>query len=156
MWASIRDILKGRHHMYTPAAMVLAFVLGMTAGAMSLYTMQRVAAVPVPTVSASPEPMWTTYPTPAKPLPSPGTDEVIPTGSPAASLPAAEDDPGWDCRVQGNHICMIRGERWLNLDHLPRDIYLRCLTLFDAGTVSPDGIAFDSGVMCKDVYGKRG
>src|SRR5689334_16704854 len=60
------------------------------------------------------------------PAPS-ATAYVVPTGIPSPSLPPSEDSPGWDCRTQGNHVCRIDGELWLNLIHLPASLYARCL-----------------------------
>lgn len=81
---------------------------------------------------------------------------TIPTGQPSSRLPNVEDAPGWDCRVQGNHVCWWSGERWLSLDHLSGDPYTDCMVLLDAGSVGPDGVRFASSDICEPLAGQRG
>ena len=91
-----------------------------------------------------PEATWSSY--------------VVPTGPVAVSTPATEDGNGWDCRAQGFHDCVIAGERWLNLDHLPVDPYLRFLIVWNAMGIDDlgDGVTYDAVSICQPLLNQRG
>lgn len=93
-------------------------------------------------VSAVPTPSATTY--------------VVPQGTPSPSLPPSEDTPGWDCRTQGNHVCKIDGELWLNVNHLPASLYARCLLGLGATGLSPEVASIDTEEICKPLYVTQG
>lgn len=84
--------------------------------------------------------------------PAPMVSYTVPTGSPSPSLPAREDSPGWDCRVQGNHVCQVDGELWLNLNHLPASLYARCVLGLGATGLSPEVASIDTDKVCKPLY----
>lgn len=77
---------------------------------------------------------------------------VTPTGSVAPTLPATEDGAGWDCRVQGNRVCPIRGELWLNLSHLPSAPFARCLLALDAVSLDSGVAGIASPEVCEPLY----
>lgn len=89
--------------------------------------------------------VWFLDPTPS---PSP-SGYVIPTGSPSPDLPVAEDDPGWDCRVQGDYVCRFQGDLWLNVSHLPPSLYARCLIGLTSTGLSPEVASIDTVEICK-------
>lgn len=74
---------------------------------------------------------------------------VIPTGSPSPGLPVAEDDPGWDCRVQGDFVCKFQGDLWLNVSHLPPSLYARCLIGLTSTGLSPEVASIDTVEICE-------
>lgn len=114
-----------------------------TAGGYMVGSLDTPAPVSSPSVALSPSYVYT-----------------VPTGPVATSTPAAEDMPGWDCRAQGFHDCVINDERWLNLDHLPDQPYLRCLIVWNAMGSDVlnggDGLTYDAVAICKPLLDLQG
>lgn len=125
--------IKANLYVMGVLAVTLAFVVAM---------LTLLANSGRPPVHIDPAPTFTVYAGPAVPL---DTDEP------------AEDDPGWDCRARGNHVCVIGTDRWLNLDHLPvDDPYELCVLLLGAPDVLETWPGFASYELCESIGRQRG